>query len=162
MSIIVTSNDCKKNSSRLGKITPDDFNYKTCLVCVPNVSYRCEVGKFSKKAGFAKFCFAATLTGTGYTKYQVHRLNVACIRQLATFNINVTELLNHSVADHMGSAESCPQTSPSPGDITNSSPAVLIEVSDQPVPFYIRMWHHDIPSKTTSITIHIKYASDTE
>ena len=43
MSIVVTSNDGKKNSSRLGKITLLDFNYKTCLVRVPNASYRCAV-----------------------------------------------------------------------------------------------------------------------
>ena len=43
MSIVVTSNDGKKNSSRLGKITSLDFNYKTCLVRVPNASYRCAV-----------------------------------------------------------------------------------------------------------------------
>ena len=77
MSIVVTSNDGKKNSSRLGKITSLDFNYKTCLVRVPNASYRCAVWKFSKKAGFAKVFSAETLTGTGYTKHQVYRLNVA-------------------------------------------------------------------------------------
>ena len=81
MSIVVTSNDGKKNSSRLGKITSLDFNYKTCLVRVPNASYRCAVWKFSKKAGFAKVCSAETLTGTGYTKHQVYRLNVASNRQ---------------------------------------------------------------------------------
>ena len=43
MSIVVTSNDGKKNSSRLGKITSLDFNYKTCLVRVPEASYRCAV-----------------------------------------------------------------------------------------------------------------------
>ena len=40
---MVTSNDGKKNSSRLGKITLLDFNYKTCLVRVSNASYRCAV-----------------------------------------------------------------------------------------------------------------------
>ena len=79
MSIVVTSNDGKKNCSR--KITSVDFNYKTCLVRVPNASYRCAVWKFSKKAGFAKVCSAETLTGTGYTKHQVYRLNVASNRQ---------------------------------------------------------------------------------
>ena len=56
MSIMVTSNDVKNNSSRLGKITSDNLNYKTCLVRVLNASYRCTVWKFSKKAGYAKFC----------------------------------------------------------------------------------------------------------
>ena len=28
---------------RLGKMTSVDFNYKTCLVRVPNASYRCAV-----------------------------------------------------------------------------------------------------------------------
>ena len=69
MSIVVTSNDGRKNSSSLGKITPVDFNYKTCLLGVTNAS----VWKFSKKAGFEKFCSAETLTGTGYTKHQVYR-----------------------------------------------------------------------------------------
>ena len=81
MSIVVTSNDSKKNSSRLGKITSVDFNYKTCLVRVPNASYRCTVWKFSKKAGYAKFCSTLTLTGTGYAQHQVDRLNVASNRQ---------------------------------------------------------------------------------
>ena len=87
MSIVVTSNNGKKNTSRLGKITSVDFNYKTCLVRVPNALYRCAVWKFSKKAGFAKVCSAETLTGTGYTKHQVYRLNVASKRQPATFNV---------------------------------------------------------------------------
>ena len=69
-----------KKSSRLGKITPVDFDYKTCLVCVLNASYCCAVWKFRKK-GFAKFCSAETLTGTGFTKHQVYRLNGASIRQ---------------------------------------------------------------------------------
>ena len=56
ISIVVTSNDGKNNSSRLGKITSDNLNYKTCLVRVLNASYRCTVWKFSKKAGYAKFC----------------------------------------------------------------------------------------------------------
>ena len=43
MSIVVTSNDGKNNSLRLGKMTSVDFNYKTCLVRVPNASYRCAV-----------------------------------------------------------------------------------------------------------------------
>ena len=87
MSIVVTSNDGKNNSSRLGKITSDNLNYKTCLVRVLNASYRCTVWKFSKKAGYAKFCSTSTLTGTGYTQHQVDRLNVASNRQLATFNV---------------------------------------------------------------------------
>ena len=41
MSIVVTPNDGKKNSSRLGKNSIVDFNYKTCLVRVPNASYSC-------------------------------------------------------------------------------------------------------------------------
>ena len=87
MSIVVTSNDGKKKSWRLGKITLVDFNYITCLVHVPNASYCCAVWKFCNKAGFAKVCSAETLTGTGYTKHQVYRLNVATIRQPATFNV---------------------------------------------------------------------------
>ena len=51
MAIMVTSNDGKKNISRIGKITPDDLNYKTCLVRVSNASYRCTMQKFCKKAG---------------------------------------------------------------------------------------------------------------
>ena len=56
ISIVVTSNDGMNNSSRLGKITYDNLNYKTCLVRVLNASYRCIMWKFSKKAGYAKFC----------------------------------------------------------------------------------------------------------
>ena len=52
MSIVVTSNDGKNKSSRIGKITSDNLNYKTCQVRVLNAS----VWKFSKKAGYAKFC----------------------------------------------------------------------------------------------------------
>ena len=81
ISIVVTSNDGKNNSSRLGKITSDNLNYKTCLVRVLNASYRCTVWKFSKKAGYAKFCLTSTLTGTGYRQHQVDRLNVASIRR---------------------------------------------------------------------------------
>ena len=88
MSIVVTSNDGKKNSSRLGKITSVDFNYKTCLVCVPNASYRCAVWKFCKKAGFAKVCSAETLTGTGYTKHQLYQLNVATMFNVIELAIN--------------------------------------------------------------------------
>ena len=72
MSLVVTSNDGKKNNSRLGKITTVDSNCNTCLVREPNASYCCSVWKFSKKAGFVKFCSAETLTGTGYTKHQVY------------------------------------------------------------------------------------------
>ena len=54
MSIVVTSNDGKKNSSRLGKITLVDFNNITCLVRVRNASYHCAVWKFCNKAGFVK------------------------------------------------------------------------------------------------------------
>ena len=43
MLIVVTSNYGKKNSTRLGKITSVDFNYKTCLVGVPIASYCCAV-----------------------------------------------------------------------------------------------------------------------
>ena len=92
MSIVVTSNDGKKNSSRLGKISSVDFNYKTCLVRVPNASYRCVMWKSSQKADFAKVCSAETQTGTGYTKHQVYRL-VASIRQPATFNVIEIQML---------------------------------------------------------------------
>ena len=93
MSIVVTLNDGKKNSSRLEKISSVDFNYKTCLVRVPNASYRCVMWKSSQKAGFAKVCSAETPTGAGYTKHQVYRLNVASIRQPATFNVIELQML---------------------------------------------------------------------
>ena len=97
MLIVVTSNDGKNNSSRLGKITSDNLNYKTCLVRVLNASYRCTVWKFSKKAGYAKFCSTSTLTGTGYTQHQVDRLNVASNRQrLILLNYS----LSHNYCEH--------------------------------------------------------------
>ena len=95
MSIVVTSNDGKNNSLRLGKITPDNLKYKTCLVRVLNASYRCTVWKFSKKADYAKFCSTSTLTGTGYTQHQVDRLNVASNRQrLILLNYTLPGLLS--------------------------------------------------------------------
>ena len=84
ISIVVTSNEGKKYSLRLGKITPVDFNFKTSLVHVPNAPYCCAVWKFRKKAVFAKFCSTETLMPTGYTKHQVYLLNVA---YPATFNV---------------------------------------------------------------------------
>ena len=85
MSIVVTSNDGKNNSSRLGKITSDNLNYKTCLVRVLNASYRCTLWKFSKKAGYAKILF--NLDSDGNWLYAASGRPIKRRLYPATFNV---------------------------------------------------------------------------
>ena len=84
MLIVVTSNDCKKNRTQLGKNKSVDFDYDTCQVCVMNESYRCGVGKFSKKASLFP------RNPNGNLLYKTSTLLIKCC--ISSASLNVIEL----------------------------------------------------------------------